>query len=66
MTTLDRFDYGFRDRQAEDPDELCECCHDRCRNPIYYGEANWEYYGEWYCSALCLARQLGAEKRYVS
>lgn len=65
MPSFDRFEFGLPDPQTEEPQAFCECACDRCRNVIYKGELNWSYYGEWLCSALCVARYAGADKRYV-
>ncbi|PZD95313.1 hypothetical protein DNH61_12240 [Paenibacillus sambharensis] len=65
MPAFDRFEFGLPDSQALEPQPLCDCAYDRCRNAIYRGEPNWNYYGEWLCSALCLAKHAGAEKRYA-
>jgi hypothetical protein len=47
------------------PIEVAECAYSRCGNPVYAGDKNWEFYGEWFCSAACIARHLGAKKRYT-
>ncbi|EGL13284.1 MULTISPECIES: hypothetical protein [Paenibacillus] len=65
MPSLDRFEVGLPDRQAEEPSQVTECAFDRCRSPIYAGEKNWDFDRDWFCSAACIARHLGAEKRYV-
>lgn len=53
------------DFYGEEPTEICECNNDRCRNPIYRGERNWDFDGEWFCSARCIAKHIGAFNRYV-
>lgn len=65
MPNLDRFAYGLADRQQEDPCEIAECTFDRCRNPIYLGEPNWDFDGEWFCSTSCVVKYVGAAKRIV-
>jgi hypothetical protein len=57
---LDRFEYGFPDPQEEDIKELCACTYEWCNNAIYFGEINWHFDGEWFCSSACLAKYLGA------
>lgn len=54
-------DYSY----GEEPNEMCECSNDQCRDPIYRGERNWEFDGEWFCSARCVARHVGAFHWYV-
>ncbi|WP_068776359.1 hypothetical protein [Paenibacillus sp. FJAT-26967] len=65
MPSLDRFETGPRDPQADDPAQIAECTYDRCRNPIYEGEKNWDFDQEWFCSPSCIARHMGAYKRYA-
>ncbi|KZE79089.1 hypothetical protein AV654_16530 [Paenibacillus elgii] len=63
MYPFDRFEIGLPDRQADYPTQVADCAYVRCANPIYAGEPNWYYYGEWFCSSLCIAKYLGADKR---
>ncbi|PWW03232.1 hypothetical protein DFQ01_107129 [Paenibacillus cellulosilyticus] len=65
MPAFDRFEFGMKDPQSEEPVPLCECAYDKCRNLIYQGELNWDYYGEWLCSTSCLTKYIGAEKHYA-
>ncbi len=65
MTAFVRLEFGLHDSQPGEPQPVGECAYDRCRSLIYRGEPNWDYYGEWLCSTVCLAKHAGAEKRYV-
>jgi hypothetical protein len=62
---VDRFSHGLPDPQMYDPIDVGDCTYERCDNIIYIGERNWDFDGEWFCSASCLAKYLGASKRYV-
>jgi hypothetical protein len=44
---------------------IAECMYERCHNPIFIGEPNWDLGGEWFCSSACVARSLGAARRIV-
>lgn len=65
LPDLDRFAYGFQDPQQLEPEAIERCLYYRCQNPIYSGEKNWDLDGEWFCSAACLAKYIGAKKRFV-
>lgn len=65
MAKLDRFESGLQDSQWEEPIEISDCAYEWCNAPIYFGEKNWCFDGEWFCSATCFANHLGAEEREV-
>lgn len=62
---MDRFSQGLPDPQSQDPIDLGDCAYEKCNSTIYLGEKNWDYDREWFCSSFCLAKYLGASKRYV-
>jgi len=65
MVPYDRYEYGAPNPQEEEPKELGGCMYAGCDNRIYVGEKNWEFDEEWFCSAICLAKYLGAVRRYA-
>jgi hypothetical protein len=60
----DQYEYG-NNHPLEEPRSTGECTFELCRESIYFGERNWDMDGEWFCSAICLARYMGAIKRIV-
>lgn len=58
------YERGLPDRQADFPCQIDECGYIGCQQPIYADEKNWELYGLWFCSAVCIARHVDARKKY--
>jgi hypothetical protein len=63
MYEFDHFEAGLPDHHSDYPVKIAECAYVRCGIPIYAGEKNWDFDGEWFCSAVCIVKYLGAEKR---
>jgi hypothetical protein len=49
----------------DDPIIISDCNYERCNKPIYMGDRSWNFDQVWFCSAVCLAKYLGARKKYV-
>lgn len=64
MGTHERVEFALPNWQADDQGPIDECNYIGCRRPIYRDEKNWELFGTWFCSAICVAKHVDAKKVY--
>ncbi|GIQ69360.1 hypothetical protein DUZ99_17160 [Xylanibacillus composti] len=64
MGTYERAEFALSHRHPDDPSPIDECSYFGCRRPIYRDEKNWELFGTWFCSAVCVARHVDAKRLY--
>ncbi|WP_134682998.1 hypothetical protein [Brevibacillus migulae] len=51
--------------EMDHPLPFDECAYQRCHHKIYFGDKAWQYDDQWYCSASCLAKEVGGVRKYI-
>ncbi len=64
MRTYEHTEFVYPDQHVDDPNPIDTCQHIDCQRAIYRDEKNWELFGAWFCSAVCVARHVDAKRMY--